>query len=237
MQRYFAKEKAQNAFILGADDIHHIKTVMRMKDGANIYVVYDNVTYICEISFNASDLVISIIDRLEATKVTTPEICLYIPLLKEQKMDLVLQKATELGVTEIIPIITERSIVKIDASKEEKKLNRWRRICKEASEQSHRNTIPKLDKIVTLHQINTPEGLNLLCSTREKEKSVKTLLQNTIEYDKINVVVGPEGGLANKEEDYLIELGFIPVTLGPRILRVETVPLFLLSIINYEYME
>ena len=143
-----------------------------------------------------------------------------------------MQKATELGVDTIIPILTTRSVIKIDG-KEEKKIIRWQRICKEASEQSKRVTIPEISSIKKIQDLNF-EGLKIVCSTKEKNNTMKKVLKNNLKYDKIIMVVGPEGGLTNEEEDELIKLGFIATSLGTNILRVETVPLYLLSVLNYE---
>lgn len=235
MQRYFSKQKIEDTFILKNDDYYHIKTVMRMKDKDKIEVVYDEIPYLCEINNISTNIEIKIIDKLDIIKDNMPYITLLIPILKEQKMDYILQKSTELGVNEIIPVIMERSIVKIE-EKENKKLERWNRIVKEASEQSHRNTIPKIDKIEKINTLNL-KGLNLVCSTVEKENTIKKVFKNNINCDKINMLIGPEGGISPKEEEILKSNGFIPVTLGNRIMRVETVPLYLMSIINYEYME
>lgn len=237
MQRYFAKEKQGDLFILGNDDLYHIRTVMRMKDFDKIYVVYDKTTYICCLENVKKDIQIRI-EEVAPTEIKKGvEVTLFLPLLKEQKMDLVLQKATELGISKIIPMTTSRSIIKLNDGKEEKKLERWRRICKEASEQSHRNSIPVIDSIIDIMDVPLLPGLNLVCSTVEKEKNIKYILQNHRECDKINILVGPEGGLSRDEEGYLKKVGYIPVTLGHNIMRVETVPIFILSTINYEFME
>lgn len=237
MQRYFAHEKKDDLFILGSDDLYHIRTVMRMKDNDKIYVVYDKTTYICCLENVKKDIQVRIESVVEKESKSTLEVTLFLPLLKEQKMDLVLQKATELGISKIIPMTTSRSIIRLNEGKEDKKLERWRRICKEASEQAHRETIPEVEPIIDIMNVPLLPGLNLVCSTVEKEKNIKYILQNHRDYDKINMVVGPEGGLSEKEEKYLKELGFIPVTLGSNIMRVETVPIFVLSTINYEFME
>ena len=152
-------------------------------------------------------------------------------------MDLVLQKATELGVTKIIPVTMERSIVKLADSKEVKKIDRWSKICKEASEQSKRNSIPVISNIMTLKELVKEEGIKIVCSTIEKENNLKKFLTEHKNYDKIIIVVGPEGGISSKEEEYLVSEGFTRVSLGKRIMRVETVPIFILSALNYEFME
>ena len=235
MQRYFSNSKENDKLFLINDDIYHITRVMRMKDNDKIEVIYNNDLYICNVILNELPWV-DIVSKEEG-KIEDKEIILAIPLLKEQKMDLVLQKATELGVTKIIPVIMERSIVKLDDSKEVKKIDRWSKICKEASEQSKRNSIPVISKIMTLKELMKEEGIKIVCSTIEKENNLKKFLTEHKNYDKIIIVVGPEGGISSKEEEYLVSEGFTRVSLGKRIMRVETVPIFILSALNYEFME
>ncbi len=237
MQRYFSNKKIDNHFILNEDDLYHIKTVMRMKDNDEIIVVYDKVAYLCCIENVKQNIEITIKNKLEKIDYKTPNITLIIPILKEQKMDLILQKSTELGVSEIIPIITNRSIIRLKETDYDKKIIRWMRIVKEASEQSHRIDIPKISSIKKIDELYNIEGKSFVCSTKEKIKNIKIVMKNIQTCDKINLVIGPEGGLDNIEEKKLNEMGFESITLGNRILRVETVPIVLLSIINYEFME
>ena len=236
MQRYFAKDKKDNQFILEESDYHHIKNVMRMQDQEEIEVVYQNELYISTVLINPN---IQIVEKqkLKVELSNHPQIELYIPLLKEQKMDFILQKATELGVDKIIPLETERSLIKLDKNKYLKKKVRWEKICKEASEQSKRTTLPIIGNITKIDELNQVKSVKLVCSTKEKTKNFKNIVKTNKDCDKISVVIGPEGGLSEKEEAKLLKNGFTPVTLGKRIMRVETVPLFILSAINYEYME
>lgn len=233
MQRYFSKKKEGNYLILDSNDYYHIKTVMRMKPHDNIQVVYEEIPYLCEIE---NDFKIKIIKQIPIYKDNLPEVTLLIPLLKEQKFDFILQKSTELGVKKIIPIVLSRSIIKLENGKEKKKLDRWQKIMKEASEQCYRTEIPTISNVVKIDDLDL-KGVNLICSTNEKEKNIKTTLKEYQNCDKINILVGPEGGITDIEEEKLKDKGFIPVTLGSRIMRVETVPIFILSIINYESME
>ncbi len=231
MQRYFAQKLEENEVTLSNDDLFHINRVMRMKTGDKIEVVYNHDLYICEVGEG------NITNPVFHEKGNNDrQMVIIIPLLKEQKMDYILQKATELGATEIIPVEMERSVVKLDASKEEKKIERWTKICKEASEQSKRTNIPVVTKVKKLKELAEIDGLKVICSTKEKEKTIKNFLTDNKNYDKINIVMGPEGGIAPREEELLVTLGFTPVTLGSRILRIETVPLYVLSVINYELM-
>lgn len=231
VQRYFAKEKKDNKFILNDTDIRHIKLVMRMKINDEIIVIYDQKPYLCIISNNFE---IIIKKELEETHNIIPKVTLVIPILKENKLDYILQKSTELGVNEIILYYSNRGVIK-KTDNDTKKLERWKKILKEASEQSHRLYIPDI-KISSLDKLENKK-INLVCSTIEKTNFIKNTLKTIDVYDTINIVVGPEGGLDSCEEELLINNGYIPVTFGSRILRVETSPLFIMSIINYEFME
>lgn len=228
MQRYFSDLKKDNCLVLKKEDLYHIKTVMRMKEDL-IEVVYQNKLHICKLDKDYNALIVEVKDDINNKKI---RYTLCIPLLQEQKMSFVLQKATELGVDEIIPVLTTRSIVKIN-DKEDKKIERWNKICKEASEQSKRLDIPVIKKITKIEDLKL-DGLKLLCSTQEKENTLKNVLKNSSNYDKIIMIVGPEGGLTAEEEIKLKELDFVPITLGKNIMRVETVPIYLLSVLNYE---
>lgn len=236
MQRYFAKQRKDDIFILEKEDYHHIKTVMRFKDGEKVQVVLENTPYLCCIEDVQKEVKIRLLSQIEKTEEIGPEIVLLLPLLKEQKMDFVLQKSTELGVHKIVPVMTERSIIKLKEEKVDKKIERWTKICKEASEQSYRTDIPEITEIMTYKSMPNWEGLKIVCSTTEKAKTIKSSLQKVPNCARIVIAVGPEGGLSEKEESYLTGIGFEAVTLGSRIMRVETVPIFILSILNYERM-
>lgn len=235
MQRYFAVSKEDNKFILDFNDVHHICNVMRMKNGNNIEVVYKNILYNCQVVFNP-DLEVVILNKVETNISDFCKVILIVPVLKEQKMDFILQKATELGVYKIIPIITERCVVKVN-DKETKKIERWKRIVKEASEQCKRIDIPVIDNVKTINELIFNDGVKYVCSTIENNKNIKNIMHIIKKYDKMYIVVGPEGGLSLNEEQKLNMLGFGSLSLGKRIMRVETVPLFVLSILNYEFME
>lgn len=237
MQRYFSDKLVDNKFGLKSDDIYHITRVMRMKTGDKIEVVYNEKVHLCCLEIVNNDVKINVLSKSEKYEQKVCEKILVIPVLKENKMDLILQKATELGVDKIIPIAMERCIVKVDKEREEKKLERWNRICKEASEQSMRVTIPVITPVKKLEDLKNIDGVKLVCSTKERKNTIKMFLQSHKTYDKIIIAIGPEGGLSLKEEEYLNSIGFLSVTLGNQIMRVETVPMFILSVINYENME
>ncbi len=237
MQRYFAKEKRNAEFILEPLDYHHIKHVMRMRENEEIEVVFEGILYLACVNNIIGEITITLIKELAKKEKQEVQKTICIPYLKEQKMDFILQKATELGVDEIFLIPLERSIIKTKEEKEERKLERWMRIVKEASEQAKRLYIPKIIPLKELKTLETLEGLNLICLAQRECKSIKKVVKTGCVCDKINIVIGPEGGFSPKEEETFIQMGFIPVHLGNRILRTETVPLYLLSILNYELME
>lgn len=233
MQRYFSKHLDNEYFVIKTEDEYHIKTVMRMQPNDKVEIVYNKELYSGVIE-TISPLKIKKCEKIDTVLDSKPNVILCVPLLKEQKMDYILQKATELGVNEIVPIILSRSLIKMDDKKEDKRIERWTRICKEASEQSKRLDVPNINKIHQLQDLNY-DGVKVICSTTEHSKTIKQVLTSDI--DNIVFVIGPEGGISPSEEEELVEKGFIRVSLGSRIMRVETVPLYIMSVINYEYME
>lgn len=232
MQRYFAKEN-KDKIILRDSDIHHIKNVVRMKVNDSIEVVYDNKLYICNID-NMDDFSLSIKKVIEDKNEINFDVTVAVALVKEQKMDLILQKLTELGVNRIIPLNMERSIVKLDSKRLDKKKERWESICKEASEQSKRTSIPIIENVMSLKElIKDAADVKLVASTKEKNKNLNFYLQKINNYDKIVVVIGPEGGISDKEEKLLNENGFDSVSFGNLIFRVETACIYIASVLNY----
>ena len=232
MQRYFAKDY-NNTIVLENSDIHHIKNVMRMKVDDLIEVIYNNNLYICKInSFDPFSLGIEKI--IEEDNKINLDVTMAVALVKEQKMDLILQKLTELGVSTIIPVNMERSIVKLDSTKFKKRKERWISICKEASEQSKRTNIPVIEDVINLKELVIREAdIKLVASTKEKNKMLNLYLQGIDKCAKIIVVIGPEGGLSEKEESYLLDNGFKGVSFGDLIFRVETACIYVASIFNY----
>ena len=235
MQRYFAKDKQENKIFLEESDLHHIKKVMRMNIGDNIECIYNKKTYLCKIEdFNNK---ITIEKEIEENNELNTQIIVAIGLVKEQKFDLILQKLTELGVSKIIPVNMERSIVKLDNEKYLKKKKRWESICKEASEQSHRNIIPEITEIMPLKDlVKIQAEQKYVCSVKEKENLVNKYLQNKTKCATMMYVIGPEGGITSKEEEFLNESGFTSISLGPRVMRVETAAIYIASIANFYCM-
>ena len=233
MQRYFVQEKEDNYLILETSDIHHIKNVMRNKAGDLIECIYQEKLYICQIEDPTVARVKILEEKLDNNE-SFFDVTIAIALVKEQKMDLILQKLTELGINRIIPVAMERSIVKLDTNKFKKKKERWEKICKEAAEQSKRNKIPEIMDIHTIKQLKELSfDYKLICSTRNPKNLVNNYLQKQDDYATMIFVIGPEGGIAPNEEDLLESYGYIPITLGSRIMRVETAAIYIASIINF----
>lgn len=237
MQRYFSNSKNNDLICLSKEDSYHIVKVMRMSLGEKVEVVVDNITYICEI-IDLNPVCVKIIEELKEDNEQGISVSLIQSVVKEQKMDYILQKSTELGVYSIYPYQAERSIVKID-EKWSKKKERWQSIVKEASEQSKRNRIPEIMDVLHLKDLQELEGFTykFFCSVNEKQENLKKVLSKCKKGDTMIVIVGPEGGFTDSEEDRFLEAGFVPISLGKSVLRTETASSFLLSVIRYIDME
>lgn len=237
MQRYFVKNIQDNKVILGTEDSYHIKRVMRMKIGDKIEIVYQEKVYLGQIEALDDQVQAKLIEELASSKQHIRPITLAQALVKEQKMDYILQKATELGVTEIIPFCAERSIVKADKQDEKRKI-RWEKIVKEASEQSKRTDLVKIHSILSLRELSQLDNydVKIICSVSEKEKNLKKLLSNIPNSATMLFVIGPEGGLSDQEEQTLMDSGFQRVSLGDTVLRTETAGLFIMSAVRYQDM-
>ena len=242
MQRYFVNEKVGNSFFIAADDSYHIIKVMRMQLKDKIEIVFQDKLFLCEIVKLSPNVKCDIVKEFNNEKLILPKVSIAQSLVKEQKMDYILQKSTELGVYEIIPMYTERSIIKVK-DKYDKKIERWKKVVKEASEQSKRFTLPYLNRIIDLKElIKEKYDFKFICSVNEKTnvnektKTIKNVLSNVNINDTILFVIGPEGGFSEKEEKLLVDNGFQSITLGENILRTETSSAFILSVINYHFM-
>lgn len=234
MQRYFALNK--NLEIRESDKFHIIK-VMRMKINDLIEIVYDEKVYLCKISsISNNDVYFDVVEEINKNNELDIKVTIVFSLVNENKTDLILQKCTELGAYSFIPYAAKRSKIKLD-KKENKKIERWNMITKEAAEQSYRNICPKVSSIISLDEICSLDyDLKLIASTKENTKTIKNIMQNKNNCGKIIIVIGPEGGFDISEEEFLLKNGFISVSLGSTILRTETAPIFVMSALKYELM-
>lgn len=239
MHRFYIEDKltvGTKADIKGAE-ARHIKDVLRLKTGDAV-ILFDGSgkEFRGEIAGIAKDLVsVNILEEKEGDTESPVEIVLGQGIPKSDKMDLIVQKSTELGVSKIVPLYTERVIPK---SFSPNKLERWQRIAVEACKQSGRVKVPEIAEPLALEEfVDSADAasLRLIPWEREKETSLKRALPASLKSNKVVFVIGPEGGLTESEIELAKESGFIPVSLGKRILRTETVSLSLLSIIQFMY--
>ena len=233
MQRYFASIDNQYFVHLSKEDEHHVCHVMRMKKGDEIEVVDNAHLFLCRIdSFNP--LTISVIHEIANDVEIKEDITLLFALTKGDKIDLVLQKATELGVKKVALIESERTVVNYEGKDIDKKLERFKKIMKEASEQSRRLIVPKLLGIYNLKNLpaNLLSDLNYVAYEKDANH-IDEAFQGLEKGKSISILIGPEGGFSEQEINHLTNQGFIRTSLGKRILRAETAAIYALSVIGY----
>lgn len=240
MHRFFIKPEniSNKEVFFKPEEIRQIKNVLRLSAGDRIQVL-DNTgnTYTVEISKSDNKtLKGNIVEKKYQKPDSKFNLSLGQALTKGSKIDFIIQKATELGVENITFIETERSVVKYKNVQAKDKLKRWEKIAKEAAEQSHRITIPDISCCGNLEefcQSNKNAQLKLIFWEEEKEKKLRDYLENDIGISHLSMLIGPEGGFSSKEIELTHDFGFIPVGLGPRILKTETAVMSILSIIQY----
>lgn len=220
------------------DEVRHIRRVLRLKEGDGI-IVFDGLGKEYEgtiVEEEPSSVVIKIQNAFFSKKDSPLEMTVAQSLLKGEKMDYLTQKATELGVRRIIPFFSSRSVPLLEKSARLKRHHRWERIAIEASKQCGRGVVPKIEPLQEyseMLQFASSDSLCLILWEREGVK-LREILESSKERMKIFSVIGPEGGFSREEVEEAKRVGFIPITLGRRILRAETASLSLLSILQYE---
>ncbi|MBD9106059.1 16S rRNA (uracil(1498)-N(3))-methyltransferase [bacterium] len=238
MQRYFSKKIENNRFTLTEEDTYHITKVMRMVKDDKIEVVYQENTYICKIVSLSPLVEAEIVEEIKNNQELKTQVTIVQSLVKEQKMDYILQKTVELGVDKIIPYCASRSVIKIN-EKKDKKIERWKSILKEAAEQSKRIKIPEITNPINLSNLVklSDYDIKFLCTVNESSQNLKKVLSNMVSGVKILFVIGPEGGFTPEEEKVMMENGFLSVSLGNSVLRTETASTFIMSVVRYIDME
>lgn len=242
MDRFFVEKKnvnlENNTCIIEGEDVKHISKVLRCRVGEELEICdNDNNEYICEItSIDKSEVQLNIMDKVDIKRESDLKIKVYQGLPKGPKMEMILQKLTEVGVDEIILVQTKRTVVKVEDKKEDKKIERWERIIYEAAKQSKRGKIPKLRGILSFKEALSDMGkndLNIAPYENERTKSIKQAIKGQ-DINNIGIFVGPEGGFEDTEIKDIEDIGGQSVSLGPRILRTETASLVASSIVLYE---
>jgi 16S rRNA (uracil1498-N3)-methyltransferase len=240
MHKFFVtEENIKNGYLwIGGEDVLHITKVLRLRRNDKIQVCCKGKEYICEISeISKKDITCKIAESYSNNSEADIEITLFQGIPKGQKMDLIIQKCVEIGVVNIVPVITDRVVVKIEDRDISSKIERWRKIAEEAAKQSNRGIIPQIyDPISFDNSISYLKNLDLAIIPYENEKhyGLKNILKTRTDINKIGVFIGPEGGFTSNEIDKCLINNIHPVTLGPRILRTETAGFVAAAIILYE---
>ncbi|HLR08254.1 MAG TPA: 16S rRNA (uracil(1498)-N(3))-methyltransferase [Bacillota bacterium] len=248
MQRYFVPDSnwMDHKVIITGDDAHHIARVMRLKKDDQIICNHPNgQAAICILQNVGPNEVHAIIYRwLERSAELPVQVTIAQGLPKSNKFEFVLQKGTELGADGFIPFRAARSVVVWDDKKTVKKMKRYEKILKEASEQSHRNKIPYIKAPMTIEElIDESVAYDIKLYAYEEEAktstfhSLSSVLQTLKNRERILVCIGPEGGFSPDEAKMLTDAGFHKVRLGPRILRTETASIYVLASISYHLEE
>lgn len=246
MQRYFVDEPPSEGgiFLITGDNARHIEKVMRMTAGEEIIVVFEGIAHICEIEEVGTEILAKPTGRTVPSPEMPVQITIACGLPKGDKLELIAQKGTELGMYACIPFAAERSIVKWDEKKGRKNQERLQKIAQEAAEQSHRTHIPSIKMPFSFKQLLAalPDYDVVFLADEEDAKAEKrTRFADQLKkvYDNesksILCIFGPEGGISRQEAEALTAAGAQIMSLGPRILRTETAPLYALSAISYEF--
>jgi len=242
MDRFFVNKDyinlEDNTCIMTGDDVKHISKVLRARVGYQVEICdKEKSEYVCEIEDISKDEVcLNILEKLNVNREPDVKVRLYQGLPKGTKMEMILQKLTEVGVDEIILVQNKRSVVKFDNKKEDKKLERWERIIYEAAKQSKRGKIPKLRGVLSFKEaLEDMKGndMNICPYENEKTVSIKDSIKGK-DIDTIGIFVGPEGGFDEGEIEKIQAIDSQVVSLGPRILRTETASVVATSIVLYE---
>ena len=238
MHRFFIPKPFKEEMRITGRDAHHIIDVLRMQPGEQIQIVADDgVSFVGEVTaVNSNTVTVLAKEILRETHEPDVRISLLQGLAKGDKMEFIIQKAVEIGIAEIFPVAMVHSVMVLDSSKAEKKVERWQKIAEAAAKQSKRDSIPTVHEVMKLDQILQQEKWDLLLVAYESENqvSLKEALQAHKEAKTIGVVIGPEGGLSMEEVEAAQKQGGIAVSLGRRILRTETAGLVATTAILYE---
>lgn len=242
MHRFFTDESILDGKVkIYGDDYNHIKKVLRIAEDEKIEVVVLGELYIGNIEICDKYISVYNLEKISENTESKIKIHLLQCLAKGEKMDLIVQKAVELGVYDITLVNSKRCIVKFDEKKESKKIERLQKISYEASKQSKRLIVPKINELIQFKDIINFVGDNYLLVAYEEDKNIS--LRDVIMKIKtensgkdIFILIGSEGGFEREEVDFLINNGTFSIGLGARILRTETAGINLLSILQYEFM-
>ena len=234
MYNFFSNNRDGDRFIIEGADFNHIKNVLRMKEGEEFLVSFEGQSHLCRLSALYSDYLIAEITEENYRETELPiQIYLFQGLPKGDKMELIIQKCTELGVSKIIPVEMKRCVVKLDDKKKKSKRERWQSISESAAKQSKRNVIPEVCDVLSFdNALKMAKDLDIFLVPYENKdgmKATKEALSKIKEGMSVGVFIGAEGGFDDAEIQKAMEAGGISVSLGKRILRTETAAVTALS--------
>lgn len=242
MHRFFVDNCSdiKDNIIIDGSDVNHIKNVLRLRCGEHILVSNGNgMDYECSIVDIDTDTVTAkVLDVFKNAAELPVNITLFQGMPKQDKLELIIQKSVELGVREIVPVITKRSVVKIDEKKAGKKIERYNSIAESAGKQSGRGIIPEVKEFMTFKQaIEYAKTLEMNIIPYEEAEGMaysREVIKDIKNHKSLGIFIGPEGGFAKEEVELAMSMGAKCITLGNRILRTETAGLAVLSIIMFE---
>ena len=242
MYRFFVEPSQirDKRIVITGSDVNHIRNVLRMKIGEEIAVSngIDNREYRCGIEAYTEDEVICTLRFIKEDGVELPSrIYLFQGLHKADKMELIVQKAVELGVYEVIPVAAARCVVRLDDRKAEARVSRWQGIAEAAAKQSRRAVIPCVHGVMGMREaVDYARQMDVRLipyELAEDMEHTKELIRSIRAGQSVAVMFGPEGGFAEDEIRLAVQAGIEPVTLGRRILRTETAGMAVLSWLMY----
>ncbi|MGA7827315.1 MAG: 16S rRNA (uracil(1498)-N(3))-methyltransferase [Geobacteraceae bacterium] len=240
MRRFFIDENAisENRAMISGNLFCHMTRVLRLKIGTRV-LLSDGIgrrhVGVIE-SIGKENLLVRLEESsTEPERPPGPFVTLYQGLPKGSKMEFILQKSTELGVDSLVPFVAGRSVAQLPQNREADRLERWRRIVTEAARQSNRTSIPELRPVISFSELiaSADQAVKLLLWEEEKANRLKSVLASLPLPESVAIMVGPEGGLSKDEVATATKAGFIPVTLGSRILRTETAGIALLAVLQF----
>ena len=234
---------ADRSINITGKDVNHIKNVLRLKPGESVTISDGEGTdYLCHITSLSSEMVTcDIVDIVKNASELKCMITLFQGMPKSDKLELIIQKAVELGACEIVPVMTKRTIVKLDDKKAGKRIERYNAIAKSAAEQSGRGIIPVVKDFMSFKEaLQYAASLDMNIIPYEEAKGMeysREVIKSIKAVKSLGIFIGPEGGFAKEEVEAAEAMGAKCITLGNRILRTETAGLTTLSIIMFEIDE
>lgn len=241
MQHFFVtpSQVGETDIYIEGSDVNHMKNVLRMRYKEELTVSDgNNLTYRCAVErYEEGRAVLKILERRQSDTELSSKIYLFQGLPKQDKMELIVQKAVELGVYRIIPVSTGRCVVRLDEKKAAKKTKRWQQIAESAAKQAGRGYIPEVAPVSSYQEaLMQAEKLDVILIPYELERGMREtreIIEEIRPGQSVAVFIGPEGGFEKEEVEQALGYGARAVTLGRRILRTETAGLTALSVLMF----